>query len=316
MQKSGIILLNKPVKISSNSAVNKVKFLIGAKKSGHLGTLDPLASGVLPVTFGKATRLFDYFLTKQKTYKAMFVFGVETDTLDCEGKITKITNCSITNKNISEILSNFIGEIEQMPPQFSALKVNGKKAYEIARSGEEVELKARKIQINAINFKKIDDFHQINSLFKFFIETNRDEFLSENLEKIKQNFYENTYEFEISCGAGTYIRSLARDVAKSLKTCGMMASLVRTNCGEFDIEQCCSFEDIQNKNFQVLQVDDVINLDKIEISIEESKKLLCGQDVKHQPFEGLKKLYSNSEFLGLAGCKYGNLKIEVYLKED
>ena len=316
MQNSGVILLNKPVKISSNSAVNKVKYLIGAKKAGHLGTLDPLANGVLPVTFGKATRLFDFFLTKQKTYKAVFVFGFETDTLDSEGKVINLKKSEISELDINQILQNFIGMVEQLPPQFSALKVNGKKAYDIARSGEKVTLQPRKIEIFDIKYKKIDDLTKIEELFNFYVSVNKDVNLNDNIDQIKSDFHKNLFEFEITCGAGTYIRSIVRDMAYKLNTFGTMASLTRIKCGDFDINNCYTFEQIENQSFKVLKTDEVVNLEKIEITSEEGNKLICGQLVKTEPFENLKKLYSNGEFLGLASGKNGKLKIEVFLKED
>lgn len=316
MRNSGVILLNKPVKISSNAAVNKIKYLIGAKKAGHLGTLDPLASGVLPVTFGKATRLFDYFLTKQKTYKAIFVFGFETDTLDCEGKVINLENTTVLESNINEIIQDFIGNIEQLPPQYSALKVNGKKAYDIARSGKEVFLQPRKIDIADIKFKKIDDLVKIEELFNFFLSVNKDENLNCKIEEIKTYFVENMFEFEITCGAGTYIRSIVRDIAYKLNTFGTMVSLTRTKCGDFNIKNCFSFEQIENNEFNILKTDSVINLEKFDITNEDKTKLLCGQIVEVEPFTTLKRLYSNGEFLGIASGKNGKLKIEVFLKED
>lgn len=316
MQNSGIILLNKPTKISSNSAVNKVKYLINAKKAGHLGTLDPLASGVLPITFGKATRLFDYFLTKQKTYKAVFVFGFETSTLDCEGQIAKLCDCEITEKQINSVIDNFKGEIEQKPPQFSAIKINGQKAYDLARNGEKIELKSRKITIHEINFHKIDDIKQIESLFNFFVNSNKDENLKKHLDKIKNYFFKNAFEFEITCSAGTYIRSIVRDIANFLNCYGTMVSLERIKCGEFDIDNCYTFEQIEKGEFKILNSEEVINLEKIEISFQQAQDLLCGKVVLVPKFQGLKKLYSNNEFLGIASAETGKLKINVYLKEE
>lgn len=316
MQSSGVILLNKPVNISSNAAVNKVKFLLGAKKAGHLGTLDPLASGVLPVTFGKATRLFDYFLTKNKTYKATFVFGFQTDTLDCEGKVLDVDNKQIKNRDIENVINKFIGVIEQFPPKFSALKVNGKKAYDLARNGQEVELASRKIQIFDIRFKKIEDIEKIEENLNFFIKENKDDNVANSIDKIKSCFYENSYEFEIECSAGTYIRSLVRDIATAMQTYGTMAWLVRTKCGKFDISNAFTFQQIENNQYKVLSIDEVVDLEKIEITSEDCKKLLCGQTVKIVEFKGIRKLYSNGELIGLASVENGKLKINTFLKEE
>lgn len=316
MQNSGIILLNKPTKISSNSAVNKVKYLINAKKAGHLGTLDPLASGVLPITFGKATRLFDYFLTKQKTYRSVFVFGFETSTLDCEGQVKKFCDCEITENQIKSVIKEFQGEIEQRPPEFSAIKINGQKAYNLARNGEKIELKSRKITIHKINFHKIEDKKQLESLFNFFVNSNKDENLEKNLNKIKEFYFKNAFEFEITCSAGTYIRSIVRDIANSLNCCGTMASLERIKCGEFEIDNCYTLEQIEKGEFKILSSEEVINLEKLEISSKQAQDLLCGKVVLVPKFQGLKKLYSNNEFLGIASAETGKLKINVYLKEE
>ena len=311
MQNSGIILLNKPVGISSNSAVNKVKYLIKAKKAGHLGTLDPLASGVLPITFGKATKLFDYFLTKEKTYKATFVFGFSTDTLDSEGKVEKVEDVDILENQIEKILGQFIGKIRQLPPKYSALKINGQKAYELVRSGKEVNLESRLIEVKSITFERAQN---IENLKNFFFEHSKDEKIEENRVKI-ENSFKNCFNFEINCGAGTYIRSLCRDIAAALGTVGTMVGLERTKCGKFKIENCVSFSDIEKGNFKVVSPNEAVDLAILEISKEEAKKLLCGQAV-FKNFEGQRKLICDKEFLGIASSKNGKLKIDTYLKEE
>ena len=311
MQNSGIILLNKPVGISSNSAVNKVKYLIKAKKVGHLGTLDPLASGVLPITFGKATKLFDYFLSKDKTYKATFVFGFSTDTLDSEGKIESVENVEIFEEQIEKIIGNFVGKISQLPPKYSALKINGQKAYDLARSGKEVNLETRIIEVKSIIFERSKN---LENLKNFFFEHSKDEKIEENREKI-ENSFKNAFEFEINCGAGTYIRSLCRDIASALGTVGTMVALKRTKCGKFELENCVSFADIENGIFDVISPNEAVELEVLEISKEEAKKLLCGQAV-FKNFAGQKKLMAGGEFLGIASSKNGKLKIDTYLKEE
>lgn len=311
MQNSGIILLNKPVGISSNSAVNKVKYLIKAKKAGHLGTLDPLASGVLPITFGKATKLFDYFLTKEKTYKATFVFGFSTDTLDSEGKVEKIEEVEISEDKIEKIIGRFVGKISQLPPKYSALKINGQKAYDLARKGKEVELEPRIIEVKKITFKRLRD---LQSFKNFFYASSKDENIEQNKAKIEQCF-KNSFEFEITCGAGTYIRSLCRDIAAELGTCGTMVGLERTKCGKFEIEKCVSFSDIEKGKFKVISSNEAVELEVLEISKEEMKKLLQGQAV-FKNFVGQKKLMSGGEFLGIASSINGKIKIDTYLKEE
>ena len=143
----GVLNINKPKGVTSSNVVVKIKKLLNIKKVGHMGTLDPLAQGVLPICIGKATRLFDYFLKKQKTYIAQFKFGEETDTLDLEGKIVKTSSYIPTKQDIAKALTTFIGEISQIPPMYSSKKIDGKKAYDLARQGETIEMKPCNVTI-------------------------------------------------------------------------------------------------------------------------------------------------------------------------
>ena len=216
----GIIVLNKPTQMSSNKAVQIVKHILKPNKIGHMGTLDPLGSGVLILGINKSTKLFDKFLSETKTYRAIFYFGKETDTLDSEGMIIRTIDCDITIDQVNAVCKKFIGKFEQMPPLYSAKKVNGKKAYELARKGEYVKLKTRLIEIYDIKC----------------------------INEIKRN----TFMFEITCSGGTYIRSICRDMATELSTCGTMLAIVRTRCGKYDISESCTIEDIKNDNFKLL----------------------------------------------------------------
>ena len=213
---NGVVILNKPTGMNSMSAVKRVQRMLGAAKAGHLGTLDPLASGVLPVALGKATKLFESHLKDGKTYRAIFKFGIQTDTVDSEGSVLQQEDVSITKELIKSKLSDFVGEFDQMPPIYSAKKVNGKKAYELARAGKEVVLKPKRISI--YQFDLIDE-----------------------LDK-------NTFLFEIKCSSGTYIRSCCTDLAKSLSTVGVMVGLVRTKSGNYDIENSVTLEELLTKN--------------------------------------------------------------------
>ena len=213
-EKNGIVVLNKPTGMSSFYAVKKVQRLLGAKKAGHMGTLDPLGTGVLLIGINKGTKLFDEYLNKTKEYIATFEFGVQTDTLDSEGTIVKEDDKIISETQIKSILKEFIGTFAQMPPEYSAKKVNGQKACDLARQGKNVKLKPKNIEIYDISL----------------------------IDKIK----ENCFVFKIICSAGTYIRSIARDIAKRFNTCATMVSIIRTKCGNFCIEQSCTIEDIAN----------------------------------------------------------------------
>ncbi|NCB48441.1 MAG: tRNA pseudouridine(55) synthase TruB [Clostridia bacterium] len=244
----GVIVINKPKNISSSKVVVKIKKLLNEKKVGHLGTLDPLASGVLPVCIGKATRLFDYFLKKRKTYIAQFSFGTQTDTLDLEGKVEKICEYIPTRKELCDAINdNFLGKIMQLPPDYSSKKINGQRAYDLARKGEEIKLSPKEIEI-----------------FDF---------------KILQQKDEKTFEFEITCSSGTYIRSLARDLASSVKTCATMSNLIRTKSGDFCLENSLEFnnltrEQIEEKLFPLEAI--LKEFKKIEVNEEQLRFLRNG----------------------------------------
>lgn len=313
---NGIILLNKPAELSSNTAVNIVKKAVSAKKAGHLGTLDVLGDGVLPITLGKATRLFDFYLKKTKTYRAVFAFGFETETLDAEGKILKTKNKEITREEIEKVLPKFLGKQFQLPPIFSALKIGGKNAYEIARKGGEVSLKEREIEI--FNFKLLED-----------VSSERKEVLKERFlkfhkrgelekEEIKTAFEKGLFEFEISCSSGTYIRSLARDLAEKLSTCGTMLCITRTRCGNFELKDTFSLEEIKSGKFETISTFDAIDLPILELSSEDEKNLLDGKTVKsNQKFETGFKIVSNGNLVGIGNnFDCGKIKITTFLKEN
>lgn len=214
-QINGVIVLNKPTGMNSMSATSLVKRILHVKKAGHLGTLDPFASGVLPIAVGNATKLFEKHLKDNKTYRAIFKFGIETDTFDSDGTITNCQDGIITKEQIENVLKNMTGTFDQIPPAYSAKKVNGVRAYELARAGEKVELKPKQITIN--------DFSLICQLFG------------------------NTFLFEINCSSGTYVRSCCRDLAKALGTVGVMVGLVRTQSGEYDISNSILLDEVNEK---------------------------------------------------------------------
>ena len=225
----GFVNINKPTGISSSFVVQKVKKALcsacGQKvKVGHFGTLDPLASGVLPIAVGTATRLFDYAQAKVKVYQATFLFGVETDTFDREGVVTRTSDKIVAREDVQNALKGFIGKIEQIPPQYSAKSVNGKRAYQIAREGKEVELAPKQVEI--YDFKLLD-------------EKDGKVIIGSGEYALKPN----EFAFEIACGSGTYIRALARDLAASLGTVGYMSSLLRTKSGSFELSDAVTLEE-------------------------------------------------------------------------
>jgi len=240
-ERMGFLCINKPTGMTSFEVVAAVRRALGIKHVGHLGTIDKAGAGVLPIAVGRATRFFDYFLTKNKEYIAYFRFGKETDTLDSYGKITK-EDCRIISKaELERAAKTFIGESMQEPPQFSAVKVDGKRASDRAITGEEVELKKRKINI-----------------FSFDV-----------IEEIQTNLF----AVKISCSAGTYIRSIVRDIAKKLGTCGTMIAIIRTKSGSFCIENSILVDDVSWD--RLINVLDVVNVDEID---NEKLKRLCNNN--------------------------------------
>ena len=241
---NGLLNIYKPQNISSNSVVIKVKKILGIKKVGHTGTLDPLACGVLPICIGSATKISEYLLNKDKVYKVKLKFGVLTDTFDCEGKVIREDKDFKSNESeIIKVLQNLVGEYDQVPPDYSALKINGQRAYELARKGIEFSLKARKIKIHYINEIKI----------------NGDE-----------------CSFTVKCSKGTYIRSLCRDIGDRLNTCATMTFLERIESGIFKKESSIMFDDLTIEKIQdnIIGIDKVIPIPKLEIHEEEFFKLL------------------------------------------
>ena len=220
--KNGIIAVNKPTGMSSSLAVQIVKRAIKPQKIGHMGTLDPLGSGVLLLGVNKGTKLFDEYLNKTKTYRAVFYFGKETDTLDSEGIVINKNQVTVTFDQVKDVCKKFVGEFDQMPPKYSAKKINGQKAYDLARQGKEFELKTRRV-----NIYSCEVLYQVAP---------------------------NTFMFEITCSGGTYIRSICRDIAYSLSTYGTMLAIIRTTCGSFDISQAYTLEEIKQGNFKIFEV--------------------------------------------------------------
>lgn len=284
---NGIFNILKPSGMSSNAVLTKIKKRFNIKKVGHLGTLDPAGTGVLPVTVGKATRLFDLFLKKDKVYRAVFSFGKTTDTLDSEGIITNEGGVVPAEKEIKAVLNSFLGNQKQMPPKFSAKNVNGKRAYDLAREGVEFELKPK--EVNIFDIKLLE---QVN---------------------------ENSYLFEIHCSSGTYIRSLARDIATKLNTYAFMSSIIRTSSGMFNIEDAITIEELLKEDSKK----HLIGFDKIlkefPIIRLESKyynDLINGRKVGLTNIDSLEEflLYCKNEFFGIAIIKDGIIKITTYLK--
>ncbi len=275
---TGFVNVWKAEGVSSAFVVNRIKRLMQCS-CGHMGTLDPLASGVLPVGTGNATRLFDYFLSKRKVYIARFRFGVTTETLDRESELV-FGGRVPAREEIESALGEFIGEIKQTPPKFSAISVNGKRSYELARTGKEVELVPKTVSIEQ---------------FRLIEQTAPDEF-----------------SFEIVCGGGTYIRSLARDLAHALGTNGFMSGLVRTQSGVFGKETSVSLDRLTRENVEkyVIPTESVLPFPKLKIIDE---RLYHGLQIECEEKDGLYKLYDGNGFYGLARVSGGTIKTEKKL---
>lgn len=274
---NGVILVNKPTGMTSNTLVRKVGKIIGEKKVGHMGTLDPMGCGLLPVLCGKATRLFDISTNKTKIYRAVFKFGFETDTFDSEGKIVVTNDKVVSVQEINEVLNEFVGEFDQMPPQYSSKKINGKKAYEIARAGGVVKLSPRHITINRFE-------------------------LVSQLEK-------NTFLFEIECSEGTYIRALCRDLATRLSTYGTMCAICRTKCCGKDLKNAFVLSEI-NAGTELIAAQDFIDLPSVFISEKFMPNLKNGIKVlASESVDGNFKLFCGDEFWGIAKIENGYYKI-------
>ncbi len=209
----GWIVLDKPVGMTSTRAVGRVRWLLNAQKAGHGGTLDPLASGILPIALGEATKTSAYIMDGAKTYRFTVAWGVQTDTDDTEGKVIQTSDLRPAPEAIEAILEDFVGTVSQVPPQYSALKVDGERAYDIARSGEEVDLAPRDVQIDRLEIvSHRDDSHTV---------------------------------FEVDCGKGTYVRSLARDFGRKLGCFGHVSALRRTRVGPFCETDIISLEKLE-----------------------------------------------------------------------
>lgn len=278
---SGILNIDKPAGVSSAAVVNRVKKITGFP-CGHMGTLDPLASGVLPVGVGNASRLFDYLLKKEKVYRAVFLFGAESDTLDSTGEISFGAGPVPSEQAILSALPALTGEILQEPPLYSAKSVNGMRAYDLARRGIPFTLEKKKVIIYSLSLTGFKG--------------------------------EGKYEFSVRCGGGTYIRSIARDLAAALGTKAIMVSLVREQSGAFSLAEALSPETLTLENWQSYLVppEKAVDFPVASFTGIMAKRLADGLS---QPFEGkgLYRLWLNGSFYGIAEAGNGTIKTKTKL---
>ena len=291
---NGIIIIYKPKGWTSHDIVAKVKKLT-QEKVGHTGTLDPLATGVLPLLIGKGTLCSKYLINHDKKYKVTLKLGKKTSTGDGEGEIIEEQNVNeqiLEQTNTEEALKKFIGDQEQIPQIYSAIKVKGKKLYEYARNNQEVKIEPRKITIYEINLLKIDKSRK-------------------------------EIQFEVKCSKGTYIRSLCEDIAKAIGTVGYMKELERTEVGDFKLEQSISIDDLisiseSDKNKieeKIIGIEDLFNnLENIELNKRKLQLFLNGVKLTVENEPGLYRIYSNNIFIGIGIVKDQLLKRDIIIK--
>lgn len=290
---NGILIINKEKGCTSHDIVYKVKKIFN-EKVGHTGTLDPLAEGVLPILIGKGTLCSKYLINHDKKYVVNLALGQKTETADLEGKIIEEKNIpdkSLTQSKIEKVLKSFIGKQQQMPPIYSAIKVNGKKLYEYARKGQNVEIKPREIEIYDIKLINID-------------------------AQKKQ------IQFEVFCGKGTYIRSLCEDIAEKLETVGYMESLKRIQVGDFKIEESSKIQELEeNKEdtkyleSKIISVEEIFkNKEKIKLDDKKMQLFLNGVKITQNQENDIYRIYNkNEKFIGIGIIQDKLLKRDIIL---
>ncbi|MCL2522006.1 MAG: tRNA pseudouridine(55) synthase TruB [Erysipelotrichales bacterium] len=271
---NGIIILDKAQDITSFKAGHKVKHLLGAEKVGHTGTLDPLATGVLPILVNSATKLADIFMEKNKSYDATGQFGIKTDTGDITGKIIEETFVpEFTKKDLATVIASFIGEYKYLPPMYSAIKQDGKKLYQLARKNITVERQER-----------VSIIHEI-SLEAYY-----------EKENIKY------FSIKVKAEKGLYVRSLIEDIAAKMNTCATMSALRRTASGDFKIAQSYKMEEIENGNYKIISLEELFkDYPKLEVNDYLANLVKNGNilDERQIKTESYFLVYNNKELIAI-----------------
>ena len=283
----GIVTVLKPPAMSSSDVVVDIRKIFETKRVGHLGTLDPEAAGVLPVCVGRAVRLFDYLVDKQKTYLAEIAFGVATDTQDAQGKVTETSDAVVTAERLDAVLPKFTGTIVQTPPMYSALKCNGQKLYDLALAGKEIPDKSREVEI--VSLRRVGARG-----------TNR-------------------FLFEVTCSRGTYIRTLCHDIGAALGVPAHMAFLLRTASGPFALDMAYSIAElIELKEAGRLAEtltsceDAVAFLKRLDLGRERRKPAMNGLPTRTNAPDGTYRIYCGG-FLGVGTVQNGEALLKVHL---
>lgn len=284
---NGIILVDKPADWTSHDVVAKLRGILHERRVGHSGTLDPMATGLLTVFVGRATRAVQFAETYNKRYVASLRCGYSTDTQDTSGRVTAQTGISPTEAELTDVLPEFTGEISQIPPMYSAIKVSGKKLYELARKGETIERKPRTVNISELTLVGHDG----------------DDFV-----------------LSVSCSKGTYIRTLCNDIGERLGCLACMSALRRTNAGPFDVRDAHTLSEIaENPERYIIPVDSLFSEHPaIELSAAQTAKLKCGNILNVSAKNGTYRVYGeNGDFLALANVSAGKLKtIKSFFEVD
>lgn len=287
---NGILVVNKPKGYTSHDIVEILRKKLNIKKIGHTGTLDPNATGVLPILIGHATKTSKYLIEHNKTYIAELRLGEKSETGDLEGEIIETEDVpSLDEKMIERALKAFLGSSKQTPPIYSAIKINGKKAYEYARENKEVKIEPRDIEIQDINL--ID-------------------------------FKDNIIKYKVSCSKGTYIRVLCEDIAKKLGTVGLMQNLCRTQVDMFKIEDAVSLENIQKQSVNYIEknlipIEDVFSkFEKIKLNNKKTELFLNGVKLTYDLPDGIYRVYNENVFLGLGLVKDNMLKRDIVILDN
>ena len=276
---TGILLIDKPEGMTSFVAAARVRRMTGVKKTGHTGTLDPMATGVLPVFVGQATKAVSFAEGGRKVYEAVLQLGVVTDTQDTTGETLEERTVTVTEDEVRAVLPRFLGEIEQLPPMYSAIKVNGQKLYDLARQGREVARKPRRITIFDL--------------------------------ALTQNLGNDQYALRVVCSKGTYIRTLCHDLGQALGCGGCMAALRRTEASGFRIDEAVTLEDAAREGEALLRPTDSLFRAYPAYTIPsdaQERRCLCGNPLRAKLSDGLYRVYGrNGAFLALSEAKDGLL---------
>ena len=293
----GIINVNKPAGWTSQDVCSKLRHVLKIKKIGHTGTLDPMATGVLPVCVGKATRIIEYYDRDAKSYRASMKLGITTDTLDITGKVVETAGYSnIDEKSVREAFKAYTGHVMQIPPKYSALKIDGKRAYDLAREGKDFEIKAREIIIYDNSITRID------------------------LEA-------GEIEFNVTCSKGTYIRTICDDIGRALGCGATMTALTRTASGYFRLEDSYTIEEIINETdpLNTMLVPADITLEKLGKALLNDNRITAFMNgnsswstgfriTEPSEFDNLYRVYGKDVFLGVAAVENGSLVPQKVIK--